>query len=162
MSTAAVCGQRGNDNFRAINNAAHGRGLVARKEIWNDQFIASFADAIEVDCMDIYTMQIDEQRHVRHWIIDHLNHSCDANVRLDTETRSIVATRHILAGEELSFFYPSTEWQMWRPFPCECGSKHCIGRVAGAKCLSWAVLSRYHLTPHIVRLYKTHNRSVVA
>lgn len=35
-------------------------------------------------------------------------------------------------GDELTFFYPSTEWDMAQPFDCHCGSENCLGKVRGA------------------------------
>ena len=44
-----------------------------------------------------------------------------------------MAGRDIAAGEELTYFYPSTEWEMDRPFRCLCGAPDCVGVVSGAK-----------------------------
>jgi hypothetical protein len=54
----------------------------------------------------------------------YLNHSCSPNVAVDTEQWCFVAYRDISAGDELTFFYPSTEWEMAQPFECWCGSPH--------------------------------------
>ncbi|KAB8242433.1 hypothetical protein BDV35DRAFT_366204 [Aspergillus flavus] len=42
--------------------------------------------------------------------------------------------RPLTVGDELTFFYPSTEWTMVQPFQCGCGAglRRCLGRVAGA------------------------------
>lgn len=42
----------------------------------------------------------------------YLNHSCDPSTYLDITKRAIVALKDIKQGEELTFFYPSTEWDM--------------------------------------------------
>lgn len=42
----------------------------------------------------------------------YLNHSCDPSTYLDITKRAIVALMDIKQGEELTFFYPSTEWDM--------------------------------------------------
>jgi hypothetical protein len=39
-------------------------------------------------------------------------------------------------GDELTFFYPSTEWSMGQAFDCFCGTKSCRGRISGAKHMS--------------------------
>ena len=36
-------------------------------------------------------------------------------------------------GDELTFFYPSTEWDMAQGFDCFCGAKTCRGFISGAK-----------------------------
>jgi hypothetical protein len=43
-------------------------------------------------------------------------------------------------GEELTFFYPSTEWDMDQGFSCFCGSKACLGYISGAKHMDAAQL----------------------
>jgi len=49
----------------------------------------------------------------------------------------------------LNFFYPSTEWEMDRPFICLCGAPQCVRLVAGAKYLAIDTLSRYFVNQHI-------------
>jgi hypothetical protein len=82
-----------------------------------------------------------------------LRHSCEPNVVVDTSALLMVfALRDIAAGEELMCFYPSTEWDMVRPFVCECGAPQCVRFVAGARYLSADVLGRYFVNAHIRRL----------
>jgi hypothetical protein len=82
-----------------------------------------------------------------------LRHSCAPNVVVDTSALHMVfALRDIAAGEELTCFYPSTEWDMVRPFVCECGAPQCVRFVAGARYLCADVLGRYFVNAHIRRL----------
>ena len=151
MSTS-IAAVPDSENFFAVDNLKHGRGLIARRDLNEGEPIMSFADARTVERMDIYSVQVGRDLHVRHWIVDHLNHSCDSNVHFDVERRLIIASRDIDAGEELTFFYPSTEWSMLRPFSCGCGSANCIEWVAGAHALAFDVLNRYPLTPHVLAM----------
>ena len=96
-----------------------------------------------------YTVQIGRDKHTHVGKLAALNHSCDPNVILDTEHMEMVAARDIEKGEELFFFYPSTEWQMDAPFICLCGSANCINVVAGARFLPLSTLERHYLNPHI-------------
>jgi hypothetical protein len=73
-----------------------------------------------------FTVQIAKDRHTHVGKLAALNHSCDPNVVLDTEHMLMIARRDIEKGEELSFFYPATEWEMQAPFICLCGSANCI------------------------------------
>ena len=66
-----------------------------------------------------------------------INHSCDPNTRMDVEARVVVALRPIEKGEELTFNYNTTEWDMAVPFRCHCGSPDCTGQIQGFR----------HLTP---------------
>jgi hypothetical protein len=62
---------------------------------------------------------------------------------------ALMAIREIQRGEEMTFFYPSTEWEMIQPFNCYCGSPNCIGQIRGAAFLSKNVWRRYQLTDFI-------------
>jgi hypothetical protein len=60
-----------------------------------------------------------------------------------------IALKHIRPGDEFTFFYPSTEWEMAQPFNCHCGTAKCIGTIRGASSLAIDTLSRYKLTDYI-------------
>lgn len=82
----------------------------------------------------------------------YLNHSCDPNLFVDVRAEHVITLRPIGEGEELTFFYPSTEWRMQDPFPCECGASDCLRQIRGASLLSAGVLQRYRLSPVIMEL----------
>jgi SET domain-containing protein len=82
-----------------------------------------------------------------------LQHSCQPNVVVETSTPLMVFALHdIAAGQELTIFYPSTEWDMAGPFACRCGAPECIRFVAGARYLPVDVLGRYFVNAHVRRL----------
>lgn len=58
-----------------------------------------------------------------------MNHSCEPNALIDG--RQVNAVTDIRPGEEITFHYNATEWEMAEPFDCECGSALCEGRIAG-------------------------------
>ena len=96
------------------------------------------------------TLQVGRGQHIEELgVIAYLNHSCRPNTIIDVARLDVIGARDIVAGEELSFFYPSTEWEMDRPFICLCGAPQCVRLVAGAKYLSIDTLSRYFINPHI-------------
>ncbi len=64
----------------------------------------------------------------------------------------VIALKPIRAGDELTFFYPATEWAMDRPFDCRCRSGRCLGQVQGASQLPAHVLQGHRLSPHIETL----------
>jgi hypothetical protein len=99
-----------------------------------------------------HTVQAGRYKHIEVGVIASLNHSCNPNLVLDTTRMLVIAAREIFPGDELTFFYPSTEWEMAVPFICACGSTNCIHVVAGARYLSPAVLERYFLNQHIRRM----------
>lgn len=59
-------------------------------------------------------------------------------------------------GDELTFFYPSTEWEMAQPFACNCGAKTCRKWIAGAKYMGSAKLKGLFLNDHIKDLLAEH------
>ena len=94
-----------------------------------------------------YTLQIDDGLHVTagsgpgeeaafdqfYW--QFTNHSCEPNALI--RARELIALRDIEAWADVTFDYNTTEYVMHEPFDCQCGSKHCLGRIKGFK----------HLTP---------------
>ncbi len=58
--------------------------------------------------------------------------------------------RDLKVGDELTFFYPSTEWDMAQPFRCECGAEECKGWIQGAGSMDRGLLEGYWLNEHIV------------
>ena len=52
-----------------------------------------------------------------------MNHSCDPTAIVDVQAMEVRAAVDVSAGGELTFFYPSTEWEMEQPFQCWCGAK---------------------------------------
>ena len=64
----------------------------------------------------------------------------------------VSAERDLKEGDELTFFYPSTEWHMAQPFECLCGNKECRGRITGAKDMDKEVLGEYWLNGHVEEL----------
>ena len=64
----------------------------------------------------------------------------------------VFAAHDIAVGEELTFFYPSTEWEMSSPFICLCGATNCIHVVAGARFLPLSTLEKHFLNRHIREL----------
>jgi hypothetical protein len=101
------------------------------------------------------TVQVDEQTHLLDFVFAHMNHSCNPSTFIDCGNLTIFAERNIEPGEELTFFYPSTEWKMEKPFKCKCGASDCLDNVRGAAEIPTSSLSRYRLNRHIERLQKS-------
>ncbi|KAF1937791.1 hypothetical protein EJ02DRAFT_458429 [Clathrospora elynae] len=78
------------------------------------------------------------------------NHSCKPSLIFDMEAWEVkVGGGGLKAGDELTFFYPSTEWDMAQPFECLCKTAECRGRILGAKDMDRGVLREYWLNRHI-------------
>jgi len=125
------------------------RSLITRQAYSRGEVICEIPTEKLFDKANRYTVQISQDQHTEVGKLSALNHSCDPNVILDTENLLMVARRDIEKGEELSFFYPSTEWEMDAPFICLCGASNCIHVVAGARFLPLSTLENHYLNRHI-------------
>lgn len=133
--------------------SARGAGLITDAPFSQGEIIANLRDCTITPIATYQTIQIGRDSHLEDLgIIAYLNHSCRPNTVVDTDNLLIYAARDIAVGEELTFFYPSTEWEMARPFACACGAAECVRIVVGAKFLSVDTLSRYYINPHIREL----------
>lgn len=106
------------------------------------------------------SVQVSEDADIElHSDLVYCNHSCDPSVVFDMEKFQVRALRPLKHGDDVTFFYPSTEWDMTQPFRCDCGSAKCLGNVQGAKYLDETTLNSYWLNQHIVRLLKMRNKA---
>lgn len=99
----------------------------------------------------VYTIQTGIKSHITLFPneLAYTNHSCRPNIYFDTDNFRVVALRDIQPGDELCFFYPSTELDMASPFVCRCKAPECLGVIKGAKHLSLEILKQYQLTPFV-------------
>ena len=125
------------------------RSLITKQAYSKGEVICDIPTEKLFDKANRYTVQISQDKHTEVGKLSALNHSCDPNVILDTEHLLMIARRDIAKGEELSFFYPATEWEMDAPFICLCGASNCIHVVAGARFLPLSTLETHYLNRHI-------------
>lgn len=97
------------------------------------------------------SVQVSESEHIElaPEFLRYMNHSCRPNAMFDVASRVVRAVAPIEPGDEITFFYPSTEWEMASPFQCECGMPECLETIQGAAFLPGSVLTRYRLSEHI-------------
>jgi hypothetical protein len=107
--------------------------LLTTQPFQAGQVIGSFKQTATITSQPSYSsLQLAAGRHVElNCPFVYLNHSCSPNCRIDTNGMAVIALKDIPTDTELTFFYPSTEWEMAEPFQCWCGSKECIGLVRG-------------------------------
>ncbi len=92
---------------------------------------------------------INEHIYLQPGVLQYINHSCSPNIFFDLASFKAICLRAINKGDELFYFYPSTEWKMAEPFQCLCGSANCLGRIAGASYLSKDVIHKYRFSDFI-------------
>ena len=139
-----------------VNNQ---KASFAQQAYMPGDIITPFSGSEVLSKPTFLTLQVDVDKHImmqpEH--LQYINHSCDPNVFFDTYTMQVIALRRIEQSDELTFFYPSTEWDMAQPFKCFCGSNRCLGEIKGAAHISPDVLSKYRLTRFIQQ--QLHDRS---
>ncbi|RDG36684.1 SET domain-containing protein-lysine N-methyltransferase [Streptomyces corynorhini] len=131
---------------------AGGKGYNALRALKVGEVVSPLTGRIRVGAPTVYSVQVSRDEHLDPENLHFLNHSCVPNTFLDTEASHVIAIRPIAEGEPLSFFYPSTEWEMGNPFPCACGATACLGTITGASALPAVVLEGYALNAHIREL----------
>lgn len=127
------------------------RSLYARKPFVANEFIAEFSAKDVHSTPNYLTVQVGDNEHIELLpeFLECINHSCDPNCFFDTTEMKLVSLKDIEEGEELTFFYPSTEWDMDQSFKCGCGTKACIGMIKGAKYLTPELIKKHRFTDYI-------------
>ncbi|MEO5907157.1 MAG: SET domain-containing protein-lysine N-methyltransferase [Saprospiraceae bacterium] len=125
--------------------------LLAAKHFSPGDVISHFSAGITQPHADRYTVQIGEDKHITlvPKLLQYINHSCSPCAFFDTTLMVLISLRTIEPGDEITFFYPSTEWEMAEPFNCHCGSPECLNVINGAASLPEETLAKYVLTDFI-------------
>ena len=134
-----------------VNNATNEKSLHLTKKFKVGDVVSEFS-ADTVSTVGTYlTVQTGINEHITllPTILQYINHSCNPNVFFDTTKYELIALNDIEVGEELTFFYPSSEWDMTQSFVCTCNSKNCLHNIKGAAHISKEVLATYKLTDFI-------------
>ncbi|KAF2745367.1 hypothetical protein M011DRAFT_479192 [Sporormia fimetaria CBS 119925] len=88
----------------------------------------------------------------------YINHSCKPTLIFDMARWEVRVNPDLEGGlkegDELTFFYPSSEWHMAQPFDCLCKQEECRGRISGAKDMEAEVMRKYWLNEHIEELLR--------
>ncbi|KAK4241402.1 histone-lysine N-methyltransferase ash1 [Achaetomium macrosporum] len=107
------------------------------------------------------TVQMGRDRHLDlNSDLLYINHSCEPSLIFDMANMYVIAgPKGLRPGDELTFFYPSTEWEMAQPFDCLCGTPSCRGRIAGARDMTAEQLSGMWLNGHIRQLLEEREKA---
>ena len=133
-------------------NLSNGQNaLFALRSYQPGDVIADFSASTIAAEPTYLTVQVGIRKHItlQPEFLQYINHGCDPNVFFNTTTMQVVALKRILPQEEMTFFYPSTEWKMTQSFRCYCGSPQCLGKIKGAAFLSKEAQERYRFTDFI-------------
>jgi SET domain-containing protein len=136
-----------------------GRGRFALESIGRDEAIIEFHHESLLASPTRRSVQLDEGKHLHGRLrsVGLLNHSCEPNSWVDVKTNCVRATRNIAKGEEITFNYLTTEYDMHDGFQCRCGSARCYESIRGFKHLSreQQLALKPYLTPYLSRKLKT-------
>jgi len=134
-----------------LDRSTNQKSLHATVAIKAGEIIKSFSAGSIQQHPTYLTVQTGVDKHItlHPEFLQYINHSCDPNVFFDTTSMQLVCIKDLQPEDELSFFYPSTEWDMAQPFVCNCGTNKCLQLINGASHLSIETLSKYHLTDFI-------------
>ncbi|KAJ2906929.1 galactose-proton symport [Zalerion maritima] len=108
------------------------------------------------------TVQFGQNKHLNlNSDLLYINHSCEPSLIFDTGNLNVIAgPKGLTAGEELSFFYPSTEWHMAQPFDCLCGKPTCRSRIGGAKDMPKEKMEGLWVNGHIREMLEEQGKSL--
>ncbi|MBT9314080.1 SET domain-containing protein [Leptothoe spongobia TAU-MAC 1115] len=143
-----------NDCQVILDEAQGAQSLIAKKNFAPGELLSRFYALDEFSQPSNDSLQIDETCHIGLYPtqLRYISHSCDPNVVFDIQAGEVICIKPIQAGEYITCFYPSTEWEVLDAFSCLCGSDQCLETIQGAKHLPIDILNRYELARHIRRL----------
>ena len=136
--------------------------LFALRSFRKGELISPMGSAFTTDKPSYLTVQTGNKTHIalHPYFLQYINHGCDPNCFFDTSLMQVTALKDIAAGEELTFFYPSTEWEMDSPFQCYCNKPCCVGFISGAANIPYEILKRYKLSDFIKRKIQYRQRKL--
>ncbi|MBI2655422.1 SET domain-containing protein [Candidatus Woesearchaeota archaeon] len=121
-----------------------GRALFANKNLRKGSLVVKFGFDSVKSCRDASpeSVQIGENKFLdstHYYASDYINHSCNPSTKIDFAEMCFVAVRDIKKGQEITYNYLTTEYDMAKDnldFECMCNSKSCVGRINGFRYLS--------------------------
>ncbi len=142
-----------NNGFGEVreNKAHNHKSFHALQSFIPGDVICQFGAREILEYPTYLTVQVEEHKHIllSPEFVQYINHSCNPNVFFDTTSMLLICLQPIAVGDELTFFYPSTEWKMDQSFACHCGAKDCLAIIQGAYYISNESLDKYRLTDFI-------------
>lgn len=125
-------------NKIAVRKTKKVKSIFAKEDIKKDEILFEFEKNF-LDHPTKTSMQIDKNLHQENTnpeaIENFLNHSCEPNGYINFGDLTFRALRNIKKGEELTYNYLTTEFDLVKKFECNCGSKKCLHNIKGFKYL---------------------------
>ena len=121
-----------------------GRGLYSKKRYIHGQILL-YLEGNYFPYPTRTSIQITNDKHIENWEGGHMNHHCDPNTEIKIHKNFIgknphnknlpglialvVAKKDIYIGEEITFDYETTEFELAEPFACSCHGRWIRGKV---------------------------------
>ena len=113
------------------------RCLVALQDLPEGSEVCSLVEDGILSTPTLYSVQTGKDTHINPGsFLKFCNHSCQPTTRFDFSTWTLVATRKISRGEEVTFNYNTSEFKMVAPFDCLCKGEESVHQVQGFHFLS--------------------------
>ncbi len=156
-------------NIRVVETTDKGKSIIADENIKKGDSIFSFIGvALPLDKVSYKSLQITDDLCIEstEGFDNNLNHSCNPNcyIKFDEQNPNqpvLVALRDIEKGEELSFDYNTTDYNLKDPrctdnFHCHCNAPNCLGEIKGYKYLTPEQKSKIspYLAPYLRKYEK--------
>ncbi len=110
-----------------------GFGVITYRSFKAGELLAQVSGEIVPDIRQ-HTLQVSEGRHMYDpYFTGYLLHSCEPNVSLDMQRKTLTALTDIPIGSYLFMDYAETEDTLFKQFSCCCGSESCRGWITGRK-----------------------------
>lgn len=119
-----------------------GKGIYANVDFIAGETILIFKGNI-INQRNIYSVQISSFEHIDVEEPErYVNHSCDSNCGIKNKLE-LVAIKDIKKGEEITFDYAMTEYEISEQIKCYCGSDNCRKIITGYKDLPEDIKYKY-------------------
>ncbi len=134
-----------------LNKSTGQKSLNASVHFSPGDVLSEFSAGITQSYATYLTVQTGADKHITlvPEFLQYINHSCAPTAFFNTTTMELICLKALQPGDEITFFYPSTEWEMAQPFDCNCGKPECLHLINGASHLTIETLSKYKLTDFI-------------
>lgn len=148
------------ETLQVIETPDKGYGIITTVDIQPGEFVFQFNGVFVSPAEATWeALQIDDDLFLESTdgFDNYLNHSCDPNCYIDFDGVKLIALRHISKGEELSFNYLTTEYDLIEQgcaFECQCGSIDCLHQLRGFRYLTLEqkIKLRDFLSPFLKRV----------
>lgn len=107
----------------------HGHGIFATRDILKGKVLFALKGKL-IDHPTRTSVQVGKNQHSEDSIGSLINHNCSPTAKVYKRNKTLVSTRHIKKGEEITFDYNESEDKLACPFLCECCNKKIVGRKA--------------------------------